>query len=155
MNGIKRINIVNEDFASLVKLLDQYLVIVDGEDHAFYHQYNNIDAFKYIVLFYKNNVAIACGAIKVYDAKTMEIKRMFTIATERQNGIASKILNELEKWAKELLYEKCILETGAKQIEAIQFYKKNGYDLIPNFGQYRGVINSRCFKKRIAVDIQH
>lgn len=147
MNGIKRISTINDDFVALVKQLDKYLKTVDGEDHAFYDQYNKIDKFKHIVLFYKNNVAIACGAMKPYNKNTMELKRMWTNKTERQKGIASKILNELEKWANELRYEKCILETGSRQVAAIKFYERNGYTRTPNFGQYSEIENSRCFEK--------
>lgn len=38
--------------------------------------------------------------------------------------IASEILSTLEAWTKELRFEKCILETGKKQPEAIALYKK-------------------------------
>jgi len=74
---------------------------------------------------------------------------MYTLPEFRGKGIATKVLIELEKWTKELGYEKCILETGKKQPEAIALYKKNGYELIPNFGQYAGVDNSICFKKEM------
>ena len=79
----------------------------------------------------------------------MEIKRMFTLAGSRGKGLASLVLKELESWAAEMLYEKCILETGKKQPEAIRLYQKNGYKLIPNYGQYAGVENSVCFEKNI------
>ena len=67
----------------------------------------------------------------------------------RGKGIASRILNELENWASELRYDKCILETGKRQPEAISLYQRNGYKLIPNYGQYAGVENSVCFEKQI------
>ena len=79
----------------------------------------------------------------------MEVKRMFVDLAFRGNGIASIILNELEKWAKELGYSGCILETGKKQPEAIKLYKKNGYAIIPNYGQYKQVENSVCFEKAL------
>jgi len=42
-----------------------------------------------------------------------------------------------------------VLETGKKQIDAIALYTKNGYHIIPNYGQYAGVEYSLCFEKRI------
>lgn len=36
----------NPDFQKLVKQLDSYLAMMDGEEHAFYHQYNKIDLLK-------------------------------------------------------------------------------------------------------------
>ena len=49
----------------------------------------------------------------------------------------------------ELSCEKCILETGKRQPEAIELYKKNGYRIIPNYGQYAGIENSVCFEKEV------
>lgn len=74
---------------------------------------------------------------------------MFTTKNARGKGIASSILKELEKWASELSYNTCILETGIKQIEAIGLYKKHAYKLIKNYGQYAEVQNSVCFKKSL------
>jgi len=139
----------NPNFISLVKLLDGELAERDGEDHPFYAQFNKIDKIKYAVVAYENDKPVSCGAIKEYSPNTMEVKRMYTLPEFRGKGIATKVLIELEKWAKELSYEKCILETGKKQPEAIALYKKNGYKLIPNFGQYAGVDNSLCFEKEI------
>jgi GNAT superfamily N-acetyltransferase len=72
---------------------------------------------------------------------------MYVSPSHRNKGNASKILYELENWARELSYKKCILETGKKQLEAISLYKKNGYTLTENYGQYAGVENSVCFEK--------
>ena len=74
---------------------------------------------------------------------------MYVPIEMRVQGIASLILQELEKWCKELHFEKWILETGKKQPEAIQFYKKNNYKIIANFGQYKNIENSVCFEKEL------
>jgi putative acetyltransferase len=79
----------------------------------------------------------------------MEIKRMFVPPEGRKKGIATKILSKLENWARELSYARCILEAGKGQPEAIGFYKKNGYKVIPNYGQYAEVENSVCFEKKL------
>jgi putative acetyltransferase len=149
MLKIIRTNSDNPDFILLVKLLDAELAERDGEDHPFYAQFNKIDKIKYAVVAYENDKPVSCGAIKEYFSNTMEVKRMYTLPEFRGKGIATKVLIELEKWTKKLGYEKCILETGKKQPEAIALYKKNRYKLIPNFGQYAGVDNSVCFEKEI------
>ena len=137
----------NPDFISLVHLLNADLAIRDGEDHGFYMQYNKLETIKHVLVAYENSEAVGCGAIKKYGPRIMEIKRMFTHPDHRSKGIASKILSELESWARELEYEKCILETGIKQPEAIRVYKRSGYSIIENYGQYAGVLNSVCFEK--------
>ena len=142
-----RSNSSNADFIKLVSLLDQELSIRDGEDHDFYHQFNHIDKIKYVIVAYEGDKAVGCGAIKAYDSSTIEVKRMFTLPESRGKGVASIILNELESWARELSFQRCILETGIKQPEAIALYKKNGYTIIENYGQYAGITNSICFEK--------
>lgn len=144
-----RTNSANKDFVNLVKKLDEYLAICDGEEHNFYHQFNKIDAIKYVVIAYENDMVLGCGAIKEYDENIMEVKRMFTTKESRNKGVATKILKELELWTKELLFKKCILETGIKQTEAINLYKKNNYKIIQNYGQYANVKSSVCFEKII------
>jgi GNAT superfamily N-acetyltransferase len=139
----------NKDFIELVKQLDAFLAVTDGDDHAFYDQYNKLDSIKYVIVAYIDDIPIACGAIKQFDATTMEIKRMFTSKRSRGKGIASKVLKELENWASELSFKRCILETGIRQIEAVQLYKKNNYKLIDNYGQYAGVKESLCFEKKL------
>jgi len=137
----------NKDFITLVSHLDVELAIRDGDEHSFYNQFNKTDLIKHVVVLYENGIALACGAIKEESSKRMEVKRMYTLQDSRGRGLASVVLNELEAWAREMSYNKCILETGKKQPEAIQLYKKNGYQLIPNYGQYAGIANSLCFEK--------
>lgn len=149
MLTIIRTNSEHNDFINLVKQLDTYLKVIDGDDHDFYNQYNNIDTLKHTVVVYLNNKPIGCGAFKKFGNKSVEIKRMFTLPEARAKGVATKILNELEVWAKKLNYNSCILETGKKQIEAVQFYKKNNYKIIANYGQYVNIETSVCFEKEL------
>ena len=139
----------NLDFINLVKLLDSDLALRDGEDHSFYSQFNKIDNIKHALVVYLNNRAIACGAIKEFDTQIMEVKRMYTLPAFRGQGLAKRVLLELENWAKELGYKKCVLETGKRQPEAIKLYKKNGYKTISNYGQYKNIENSICFEKQL------
>jgi GNAT superfamily N-acetyltransferase len=139
----------NPDFQKLVKQLDTYLAVMDGDEHGFYDQFNKIDMLKHCIVIYDNDKALACGAIKELNSKSMEVKRMFTLPEKRGKGLASIILKELETWTKELGYEKTVLETGKRQTEAVALYNKCGYNIIPNYGQYIGIENSVCFEKEL------
>ena len=139
----------NEDFKILVRALDAYLAIKDGDEHAFYDQYNKIDDIRYVIVAYEKGKAIGCGAIKPFESGVMEVKRMYTAPESRGKGIASRLLTALEKWAAELGCNKCILETGKRQVEAIRLYEKRGYTRIANYGQYVGMDNSVCFEKEV------
>lgn len=137
------------NFINLVDELDNYLTVKDGDEHDFYHQFNGLQQIKHVILGYENTTAVACGAIKEQEPNVMEVKRMYTKPSHRGLGIASQLLKQLEFWSKDLGYEKCRLETGLRQLEAVQLYKKNGYVVIPNYGQYKGVKNSICFEKTL------
>lgn len=149
MIQVLRTNSSHQDFINLVAELDKDLAIRDGEDHSFYAQFNTIATIKYVIVLYENNKAVACGAIKHFDTATFEVKRMYVAVAFRKRGFATKVLQELVLWSKELQYHYLVLETGLQQPEAIALYKKNGFVIIPNYGQYIGIENSVCFKKEI------
>ena len=149
MITIKRTTSNNEDFGNLVVQLDAYLRVLDGEDHAFYAQFNKTNLLKNAVICYENDTAVGIGAYKEFEPNVAEIKRMYTLPESRGKGIAKAILNELETWAKEENYTTSILETGFLQLDAIGLYQKLGYEITENFGQYSGVANSVCMKKLI------
>ncbi|MFT4781176.1 MAG: putative acetyltransferase [Psychroserpens sp.] len=149
MIKIIRTDSKNRDFNKLVKELDAYLKITDGDEHDFYNQFNGIDISNNVLVAYVNDVPAGCGAFKEFESLNVEIKRMFTKSEMRGNGIASEILKALELWASELNYKACVLETGIRQKEAVAFYKKNNYKSITNYGQYVDMENSLCFKKII------
>ncbi|MEH6682294.1 MAG: GNAT family N-acetyltransferase [Sediminicola sp.] len=147
MADLLRTDSRNEEFKALVAQLDADLALRDGPDHLYYDQFNKIVDIPYALLAFLGNKAVGCGAIKEFDPMSMEVKRMYLLPPYRGRGIASEVLKGLEIWAKELGYERCVLETGKKQPEAIALYRKNGYLPIPNYGQYKGIDNSVCFEK--------
>jgi putative acetyltransferase len=79
-----RTNSDHADFRILVSLLDKDLSVRDGEDHAFYAQFNKVDAIKEVVVAYKNDTAVGCGSIKPFSETEVEVKRMLTEGRELQ-----------------------------------------------------------------------
>ena len=150
MINIVRTNSDNLDFQSLVALLDEDLKIRDGEEHAFYSQFNSITKIKWALVAFVNNKPVGSGALREYSTDTVEIKRMFVLPEYRGQGVARVMLTELQTWAGELNFDSCILETGKNQPEAIALYLSTGFSLIPNYGQYLKVENSVCMKKVIS-----
>jgi len=135
----------HKDYHTLVSLLDKEIQKRDGEDFGFYNQFNSSENINEVVLVYENGSVLGCGTIKRFDDKTTEIKRMFTLYEARGKGVATLILDELCLWAKELNYERLILETGKKYHEAISLYVKYGFKQISNYGPYEDVDESVCF----------
>lgn len=141
----------NADFKALVHFLDRELQVLDGDDHAYYAQFNKIEAIKNVVVAYWGNVPAGCGAIKPWSEGMCELKRMYVPPDLRRRGIADSILKELERWAGELSFTGLVLETGVAQPEAIGLYRKNGYRTISNYGQYAGMEASVCMQKMIVI----
>ena len=56
---------------------------------------------------------------------------------------------ELENMIKMKGYSYILLETGAKQFEAISLYKSCGYGEIENYAPYVGNKNSVCMRKKM------
>ncbi|QLE00046.1 GNAT family N-acetyltransferase [Galbibacter sp. BG1] len=144
-----RTDAAHTDFKKLVKHLDRYLAVMDGDAHEFYDQFNKIETLTEVVLAYLDETVVGCGAIKPYDLNTAEIKRMYVAPNCRGKGVASIILKELEVWSKDLSFNKTILETGIDYKDAIALYKKNGYQQLPNYGPYTNSELSICFGKEL------
>ncbi|WP_426670514.1 GNAT family N-acetyltransferase [Mucilaginibacter sp. McL0603] len=146
---IKRTDSNDLDFPQLVALLNQELRERYGGQESIYDSYDQISNLDTVVMGYINDLSIGCGCFKKYDDTTVEIKRMFVKPDERRQGIGSNILSELEIWAKEKGFLYAVLETANKQHESIALYKKAGFSIIPNYGQYVGKEISVCMKKKL------
>jgi GNAT superfamily N-acetyltransferase len=112
---------------------------------------NAINEDASVIVCYKNGIPVGCGCFRKteHEENAVEVKRMFVDPTRRGKGIGRTILRELSKWAKEQGKASMILETGIKQTEAIEMYKKYGFEIIENYGDYKGNGNSLCMRKKI------
>ena len=82
------------------------------------------------ILVLRGDETIAGGAFKRYDAGTAEVKRMWTRRDLRRQGLAARVLAELERLAAAQGYNRIFLTTGFRQPEAVQLYLSLGYDAL-------------------------
>ena len=68
-----------------------------------------------------------CGVLKIGDAATGEIKRMWTAPFARRKGVASAVLRKIEATAREAGLVLLRLETNRALKEAQAFYCREGY----------------------------
>ena len=139
----------NKDFIKLIGLLDEELRERYRDIQSLYDRHNKVDRINHVVLIYKDKAPVACGAFKEYDGSSVELKRIFVVRANRDQGLGKLVVRELEKYAKDSGYKYAILETGVKQPEAIGLYKGRGYAMIQNYGPYAGNTNSVCMKKEL------
>jgi GNAT superfamily N-acetyltransferase len=90
---------------------------------------------------------VGCGAVRMLDGMTAELKRMYVARDARGRGIGSAIVAGLEEQALRLGARRVVLETGDRQPEAVALYTRAGFTPIPCFGAYANAPQSRCFGK--------
>ena len=146
---LKRTTSDDPDFANLVKQLDAVLGVVNGDSDEYYRQFNRSDTLSQVVVLYDEDEPSAIGAIRELEPGIIEVKRMFTLAEKRGRALGYQVLQELEKWSKELGYSEARLETHVELKPAIALYVKAGYHVIPNYSQYCGVTTSVCMAKAL------
>lgn len=143
----------NQDFVDLAKeLWDEYYKNV-GDTVNNYQEVNNLEGKHFVILIFdynnENNSPIACGSFKELFNDTVEIKRVYVKKPYRNNGLATFIMEKLEKEAKKQNYDFSVLVTGVNNFSSQVLYKKLGYDLFEGFGIYKGDSDVICYKKRI------
>ncbi len=137
------------EFQRLASELDKEIFIRDGEMAEANFELNKIGLLPHVVLLMEKNVAVACGALREFDAEAAELKRVYVMPSHRRKNLASMIMMELEKIALQQGYQYTVLETGLNQPEAIALYLKYGYEQVPKFGRYMESGNSVCFRKQL------
>lgn len=138
----------NEKVAAIIDELSANLYLrfgSDGKDSFTDWQQNNS---KYIFVVAEiNNEIVGCGAIRPISETVGEVKRMYSKYPRKKIG--KTILAFLEDIASKSGYEELILETRIKNTEATQFYEKQNYKVIPNYGKYTDRPEAICFGKSL------
>lgn len=93
--------------------------------------------------------ALGCGAVRKIDERTAEIKRMYVAPAARGSGVGRTLLAALESEARRLGAIRLVLETGARQPEAVALYRRAGFVPIRRFGEYRDSPLSLCMAKAL------
>lgn len=139
------------DFAMLCGRLDRALDEIVGSRYqrSQYDQYNQRDSIHDVIVAYHDGEPVACGAFKMFDENHVELKRVFVDPLHRHMGLGGELIRRLEAKAKIKGYDWCILESGRLLEAAHCMYKKAGYKIIPNYGQYAEMENSICMEHKI------
>ena len=85
------------------------------------------------VVAYLDGRPVGCGGVKRLDDTSAELKRIYLADAARGHGLGRRILEELERHARELGYERLRLDTGDRQPEALGLFRSAGYELIPDY----------------------
>lgn len=143
---ILRCDGMNHDFVENCRMLDEDLDRRVGKEvqRDKYNQYNLIDKVHEAVVVYMDGKAVGGAALRKYDDADVELKRVFVHPAYQGRGIGTRLVGELIAWAKELGYQRMILETGKLLQESCHVYQKLGFEIIDNYGPYVDMPESLC-----------
>jgi RimJ/RimL family protein N-acetyltransferase len=99
---------------------------------------------------FDGDLPIGCGAFRRLEDGSAEIKRMYVVPARRGRGVGKILIETLERAARSQGVERLVLETGARQPEAIALYERAGFTVIPAFGEYIGSPLSLCMGKELS-----
>jgi GNAT superfamily N-acetyltransferase len=102
------------------------------------------------LLLIRDGETIAGGAFMRYDVQTAEFKRIWTRRDLRRQGIARKLLVELEAQALRQGYARIYLTTGFRQPEAKGLYLTNGYTALFDVNGDLEALRHLAFEKLLA-----
>jgi DNA-binding MarR family transcriptional regulator/GNAT superfamily N-acetyltransferase len=87
----------------------------------------------FFVLAWLDGEPAGCGALKISDKGTGEVKRMWTAPSARGSGVARRVLRCLEAKAREAGLTRLRLETNRTLFEAQALYRGEGYREVAPF----------------------
>ncbi|MBT0729274.1 GNAT family N-acetyltransferase [Rosenbergiella nectarea] len=147
MITIETSDLHSTDSLNLIERLSLELKTLTGDSGKSHFNVNSMDESGCLWILAKdeNRRAIGCGAIRPLTVNIAELKRMFS--DRSIPGIGSALLAYLETRAKEMGYSQIWLETRHINLRAVNFYIKNGYIPIDNYGPYIGRDDAACFAK--------
>ena len=152
---IRRVGLAHPDAVRLVAALqEQYTSMygVPDETHA--------DAAGFepprgaFFVGYLDDVPVASGGWRFRGdlaafgtSPVTEVKRMYVVPQARGQGLGRRMLEHLERTAREAGSPAMVLETGTRQPEAIALYRSRGYTRYRRYGRYRWSPTARYFAK--------
>jgi GNAT superfamily N-acetyltransferase len=153
--GIAKISVTAENpqgevATRLVENLSSELGALYGDDGsgAFNPKEVQVPGGAFIVAWLGDR-PVGCGALRPLERDVVEVKRMFVEKDARRQGVARKILAQLEFIAAQYRYRALRLETGILQPEAMRLYESAGYRRVRCYGRYVDNPLSVCYEKRL------
>ena len=123
---------------ALIGALDEYLGALYPPENNYLLEIEALCAPE--VSFYVARVggmALGCGALRVLDTGSGELKRMYVAPEARGLGLGRAILEAIEARAAQLGLATLKLETGTAQPEALGLYRTAGFRRCEAFAGYR------------------
>ncbi|HVY10725.1 MAG TPA: GNAT family N-acetyltransferase [Mycobacteriales bacterium] len=102
----------------------------------------------FLIVRDERDVAVGCGSIRLLDADTAEIKRMWINPSMRGRGAGWALLQALEAAAVDLGATVGVLDTNATLTSALALYRANGWQEVPAYNDNEQA--THWFRKELA-----
>jgi GNAT superfamily N-acetyltransferase len=147
-HGIRTVDPDDADAAALLAAyFDELRTRLGGFDPPSPDQLRSDATTGVVLLAYDGGRPVACGSLRLLDAETAEIKRMFVAPSARGRGHARTMLRALEDEARARGCARVVLDTAAPLAEAAALYLAEGYREIAPYND--NPFAARWFDKRI------
>lgn len=154
---IARADLTDEASRALIDALNVELSCIYPEPGAnhFHLDPNEVaDGRGVFLIVYCDGTPVGCGALRLIDSETAELKRMYVAPTMRGHGRGRRLVAALEAEARMLSegrVRRLVLETGIRQTAALALYQATGFQPIPLYGEYcLSPQTSICLGKELA-----
>lgn len=92
---------------------------------------------------------LGCGAARLREPGVVEITRMYVRPHDRGRGVGRALLGALEAEAEALFADRVVLEIGARQLEAVELYRRAGYSETERPGEHTDSPLSLCMSRTL------
>lgn len=143
---------VSSDYKDFKYLTNLFVKELKNKYNIISSDYINFTKPEYmekILVGYLDGEPVACGGYAIYDDNTIEIRNLFILDECRNRGYSNHILQSLETKSVELGYISLITVLCNKQQRAIDFYLRNGFEIIKNNKEDTEINNCIYMKKKI------
>jgi len=104
------------------------------------------------LLLLRDGVAIAGGAFKRFDDSTTELKRIWASSAHRRQGLARRVVTELEDESRRRGFTRSYLTTGPRQPEAVRLYLATGWTPLFDTGLAPEEVGIHGFAKSLTAE---
>ncbi len=149
---------LQDDVRALVAALNAHLTPLSPPEFQFQMTVEQM-ADPATTVFIARNAAgkpVGMGALKVHSPDLAEVKRMYTLPETRGRGVGRKLLDAIEKLAREKAIPLLKLETGSTRgfEPAWRLYERGGFTRCAAFADYPESDYSAYYQKQLTPELQ-
>lgn len=139
----------NETFHRFYSITEEYYskIVGGAENRKSFIPYNISESIQDVLIAYIDDFPVGCSGLKKYSKKDIEIKRVWVEPKYRAHHIATHMMEIIERKAKQLGFQRTILQTREIMADAVRLYIKLGYYRIDNYPPYHELDGAICFAK--------